>query len=140
MGLITFFTDTNINDFTFPFDVIPDAICEYITSISPQSASPVLVKELVITFDANFDTTTMATDTWDVKLIPKHDTDDLLSDYCGEDTRNGTRPLNVIGHSTVDKSITVKYGGAYSGEYYVCVSAPERGNIESIGILFEAKA
>jgi hypothetical protein len=32
------------------------------------------------------------------------------------------RPLRVVDQSSVDKTITVKYGGAYSGTYDVVVT------------------
>ena len=78
----------------------------------------------------------MLTDTYSVKLIPQEDGDNPLNDYCWADEREGNRTLNVVDRSPTDKTITVKYGGAYSGYYYVCVNSTHNGPLESIGVVF----
>ena len=44
---------------------------------------------------------------------------------------DGVRELNVVAVDTVDKTITVKYGGAYSGTYDVVIKSTANGNIDT---------
>jgi len=43
----------------------------------------------------------------------------------------GRRPLNVIGVDTTLKTVTVKYGGAYSGTYDWLIKSVKNGNIDT---------
>ena len=45
----------------------------------------------------------------------------------------GVRPLNVVAVDTTAKTITVKYGGAYSGTYDLLVKSELNGNIDTSG-------
>ena len=44
---------------------------------------------------------------------------------------DGIRPLNVIAVDTVAKTITVKYGGAYSGNYGLVIKSVRNGAIDT---------
>lgn len=43
----------------------------------------------------------------------------------------GVRPLNVVAVDTTEKTLTVKYGGAYSGTYDLLIKSKTNGNIET---------
>jgi hypothetical protein len=43
----------------------------------------------------------------------------------------GIRKLNVVAVDTVAKTITVKYGGAYSGTYDLVIKSIKNGNIDT---------
>jgi riboflavin synthase alpha subunit len=46
----------------------------------------------------------------------------------------GIRELNVVAVDPVDKTVTVKYGGAYSGTYDVIIKSKLNGNLDTEGI------
>lgn len=43
----------------------------------------------------------------------------------------GVRPFNVIAVDETAKTITVKYGGAYSGTYDLVIKSVTNGNIDT---------
>ena len=47
---------------------------------------------------------------------------------------DGVRELNVVGVDPVAKTITVKYGGAYSGTYDVIIKSTANGNLDTSAI------
>ena len=46
----------------------------------------------------------------------------------------GYRELNVVAVDPVAKTVTVKYGGAYSGTYDVVIKSKLNGNVETSGV------
>lgn len=86
-------------------------------SITPDSASPILPQLLVIEFNNGYDPANMEIDEFTVGLVSRP-RDGLVRP-------NGdlTRYLNVVAFDKVANTITVKYGGAYSGEYKVSVTS-----------------
>lgn len=73
---------------------------------------------------------TIDTDTFSVKLVQR-ELGNVNTIYVITDER----PLRVVDQSEADRSITVKYGGAYSGTYDVVVTNQD-GNIKC-DIVFE---
>lgn len=108
-----------------------------VESITPNSASPILVETLVIQFSESYDNAGMDDDIFTVSLYPV-DPENTQGNVHIEVTDHN-RPLNVIGQSAADKTITVKYGGAYSGEYNLIVHSDTHGNILTSGVTFTAK-
>lgn len=104
-----------------------------VESITPASASPILLETLVIQFNNAYPSASMDADTFTVNLIPR---DADLTRPNGEDKRG----LNVVEVSSADKTITVKYGGAYSGIYDLEVHSLANGNIDTSTVSFEAIA
>lgn len=47
---------------------------------------------------------------------------------------DGVRELNVVAVDAVAKTITVKYGGAYSGLYDVIIKSTANGNLDTSAI------
>lgn len=94
-----------------------------VESITPATASPIAFKTLEIKLDSNYPAETMDTDTFSVKLIQRSlgNINDLL-------VITDERPLRVVGVDSASRTITVKYGGAYTGVYYLVV-ANSAGNI-----------
>ena len=50
-----------------------------------------------------------------------------------------TRPLKVVGYDVVARTVTVKYGGAYSGTYSISFRSALVGPFKTEGITFTAK-
>ena len=116
-------------------EVTTDPAPKTVDSITPATASPILVEELVLQLASDYDTTNMSSDEFAVSLTPcAFD----LSNIC-IDEEGKIRKLAVIDVDVTDLQITVKYGGAYSGFYNVKVHSREWGNLETNGLTFEAK-
>lgn len=94
-----------------------------VASISPASASPILVETIVIQFNNAYPSNTIDADTFTVNLVPR---DPDLTRPNGD----AKRPLNVVSRSAAEKTITVKYGGAYSGVYDVEINSLANGNLD----------
>jgi hypothetical protein len=47
---------------------------------------------------------------------------------------DGIRELNVVAVDTVAKTVTVKYGGAYSGTYDILVESVANGNVDTAAV------
>ena len=43
----------------------------------------------------------------------------------------GIRELNVVAVDTVAKTLTIKYGGAYSGTYDLVIKSTANGNVDT---------
>jgi hypothetical protein len=74
----------------------------------------------------------MDTDTFSVSIIPQ---DPDLTRPNGD----AERPLNVVAVDPSSKSITVKYGGAYSGIYDWVVHSEMWGNLETTDVPLSVK-
>lgn len=79
-------------------------------SITPASVSPIIPQLLTLQLNSAYDSTNMDADTFTVGLS----TDDPeLARPNGE----MVRWLNVVDYDKAANTITVKYGGAYTGKY-----------------------
>ena len=96
-----------------------------VESITPSSASPILVQTLQLQLSSSY-TGDIDTDEFTVTLVPR-------------DADSRSRSLKVVARSSADNTIDVKYGGAYSGIYDLEVSSASEGNFMTDGIEFTAK-
>lgn len=85
-------------------------------------ASPVLKEFLVFKVNDNFN-----------GILDKDDLDVVFT-MQGNDT--STRRLNVVSVNNTANTITVKYGGAYSGYYDITVTSATYGNFNTTGQVF----
>lgn len=74
----------------------------------------------------------MTTDDLTVTLVPA-----VLELTYLEVNNDGIRELNVVAVDTTAKTITVKYGGAYSGTYDLVIVSVANGNIDAQAIQLE---
>ena len=97
-----------------------------VTTVTPAIASPILMNTIRLMLNPTYPADTMAGDTFTVSLVPR---DPDLTRPNGE----AERPLNVIAFDDTNgaPSITVKYGGAYSGVYDWKVRSEINGNLET---------
>lgn len=70
---------------------------------------------MTIQLGANYDETLMDNENWEITLIPR-------------DAENKRKQLKVVAYDKVAKTVTVKYGGAYSGEYNVMIESDLTSN------------
>jgi len=96
-----------------------DAV-ESADSISPTSASPVLVTELVITLDSAFPETV--------------NTDDYSVYITDQDDSTNVKYIKVVDADDTDKTLTLKFGGAWSGLYDVAVEHTDLGLIDTTDV------
>jgi hypothetical protein len=89
-------------------------------SISPTSASPVLKTTLVITLDSSFSETV--------------NTDDFSVFITDQDDSTNVKYINVVEADDTDKTLTLMFGGAYSGTYDVSVEHSSLGLIDCSAI------
>jgi hypothetical protein len=108
-----------------------------VESITPNSASPILHETLLIQLSGTYDNTDMATDKFTVSLYPQ-DPENTYGNVHIEVTDH-ERFLNVIAQSEADRTITVKYIGAYSGVYDLRVHSERNGNVLTSSVTFTAK-
>ena len=91
-------------------DVVLQAARLRLKKITPESVSPIIPQLLEFKLNKAYDTTNMELDTFFVGLVGT----------TPEQARpNGdmVRWLNVVDFNKNKRTITVKYGGAYSGDY-----------------------
>ena len=96
-----------------------------VESISPDSASPILIKTLTLKLSDSYAGDIM-TDDFTITLKPRDD-----------DSKE--RPLKVVGRNAADNTLEVKYGGAYSGVYDLEFSSASMGNFMTDQVEFTAK-
>lgn len=102
-----------------------------LVSITPASVSPIIAQTLVLELNDAYDTTDMELDTFTVGLAPR----DLDLARPGGDL---VRWLNVVDYDKVARTITVKYGGAYSGKYQIILESARQGAFRT-GRRYEVK-
>lgn len=71
----------------------------------------------------------MTTDDFTVKIVPE--SLELSHLFVNND---GIRELNVVAVDSVAKTITVKYGGAYSGTYDIIIKSEANGYLYTADI------
>ena len=96
------------------------------TSVTPESVSPIALRTIEIQLYADYPTTDMTKDDFTVTLVPES----LELTYLFVNNA-GVRELNVVAVDTAAKTITVKYGGAYSGTYDLVVKSVANGNVDT---------
>lgn len=79
-------------------------------SVDPPSVSPIIPQLLTLQLSDSYDSTNMELDTFYVGLVG-------LKPDQARPNGDMVRWLNVVDFDKVAKTITVKYGGAYSGNY-----------------------
>jgi len=113
-GSTTLDLDVNINGDSSSNSITIDPVGPAVSTLDPPTVSPIAVKLIKIYFNAAYDSASIDSDTFEVAMVPKNP--DLTRP-------NGSlaRPLRVVAKDSATNSITVKYGGAYSGEYSITV-------------------
>lgn len=106
------------------FDLNPDPIS--IISLDPPKISPIALRTLVIYLDPDYPADGMTVDDFSVTIVPV----ELEITYLTINNE-GVRPFNVVAVDTEAKSVTVKYGGAYSGTYDLLVKSTINGNLDT---------
>ena len=106
------------------FSLNPDPIKT--VSLDPPKISPIALRTLVINLDPNYPAAGMTKEDFSVTLVPV----ELELTYLTINNE-GVRPLNVIAVDDVAKTITVKYGGAYSGTYDLLIKSVTNGNVDT---------
>ena len=96
------------------------------TSISPERISPISLETVVIQLYADYPTALMTKEDLKVTLVPES----LELSHLNINNE-GIRELNVVAVDTVAKTLTVKYGGAYSGTYDLVIKSTANGNIDT---------
>ena len=96
-----------------------------VSSISHPRVSPVLKQLITINIDGGFSGTLSAEDLT-VTLIDTNT------------TRALRKAINVVEVDATLKTITVKYGGIYSGDYNIEVYSATYGAFDSTGVLLTA--
>ena len=97
------------------------------TGISPSTMSPIAVGTIVVQLDAAaYPATGMAKEDFTVFIEPKELEPTQLVINNG-----GKRQLNVVAVDASLKTITLKYGGAYSGTYRLSIKSEANGSIDT---------
>ena len=96
------------------------------TGITPSEISPISLETIQIQLYADYPTAGMTKEDFTVTLVPE----ELELSYLFVNN-DGVRELNVVAVDTVALTITVKYGGAYSGLYDVVVKSITNGNVDT---------
>lgn len=109
-GSTTLDLDVNLNGNSGQNTITVDPVGPAVSTLDPPTASPIAVTTIKINFNMAYDAASIDADTFSVELVPKNP--DLTRP-------NGAlaRPLRVVAQDSATRSITVKYGGAYTGEY-----------------------
>ena len=108
-------------------------------SITPSQISPIAFTTIEIGLDATYPTAGMTKEDFSVTLVP------ITLELTYLTINNGgVRPLNVIAVDSEARTITVKYGGAYSGTYNIQIASQINGRIDSINtpllVVFEVNS
>lgn len=118
--LLSMSLDIDINGQAQSFPMVLNEGRLILESISPPSASPIITQELTLQLSSTYDTSDMDDDTFYVGLVA---TDEANARPNGD----MVRWLNVVSYDKVLKTITVKYGGAYSGDYKILLESEIQG-------------
>ena len=108
------------------FALDPDPIS--VESVSPPTVSPIEFRTIDIVLDASFPSVLTVED-FTVTLKPVELEPTLFTILNG-----GVRQLNVVSVDDATKTITVKYGGAYSGTYDIEVISDTQGTIDTSSV------
>ena len=98
------------------------------TGITPSSVSPIALRTLVIQLYADYPVAGMTKDDFTVTIVPESLELTYLTINNG-----GVRQFNVVAVDDVAKTITIKYGGAYSGTYDLVIKSKINGNVDTAG-------
>jgi len=95
-----------------------------VRTLTPSQVSPVLKADIVITIDPSFAGT-----------LEKDDFEVFIEDVTNS---SNIRALNVISVNNAEETITVKYGGAYTGVYKMIVRSISLGRFDTEDVLLTA--
>ena len=96
------------------------------SAITPAIVSPIALRTIVIQLSMTYPSTGMTKDDLTVILMPES----LERTYLTIRDQ-GVRELNVVAVDPVAKTVTVKYGGAYSGTYDIVIKSKLNGNVDT---------
>lgn len=102
-------------------------------SITPSEISPISFETIVFELSPTYPTTGMTKDDFTVTIVPV----ELELSWLNVNNE-GIRELNVVAVDTSAMTITVKYGGAYSGTYDIVIKSVLNGNIDTENIQLKA--
>jgi hypothetical protein len=103
------------------------------TGITPAEISPISFQTIEIQLAATYPAAGMTKEDFTVIITPES----LELSHLNRNN-DGVRELNVVGVDPVAKTITVKYGGAYSGTYDVIIKSTANGNLDTSAIQLKA--
>ena len=106
------------------FELSADALKT--VSLDPAKVSPITLRKIVIQLDDAYPEAGMTKEDFSVEIVPVS-----LEKTKLEVNNEGRRAFNVIAVDTVAKTITIKYGGAYSGTYDLLIKSKTNGNIDT---------
>ena len=99
-------------------------------SISPSRVSPISEKLLItVQLSDDYPIANMSVDDFSVTMVPVEL--ELTYLYVNND---GVRALKVVAVDTTAKTITIKYGGAFSGTYDLVIKSLAEGNLDTSAI------
>jgi hypothetical protein len=110
----------NSQDISHSLSITMDDSVLQADSISPTSASPVLKTELVITLDSAFPETV--------------NTEDYSVWITDQDDSSNIKYINVVDADDSDKTLTLMFGGAWSGTYDLSIEHSTKGLIDTSDI------
>lgn len=97
------------------------------TGISPSRVSPIAEKLLItVQLYDEYPIDNMSVDDFTVTMVPV----ELELSYLNVNN-DGVRALKVVAVDTTSKTITIKYGGAYSGTYDLVIKSKTEGNLDT---------
>ena len=96
------------------------------TGITPANISPIALRTIVVQLYADYPVSGMTKDDFTVTIVPES----LELTYLTINNE-GVRQLNVVAVDTTAKTITLKYGGAYSGTYDFVIKSATNGNVDT---------
>jgi hypothetical protein len=99
------------------------------TALNPPILAPIAFTTFTVQLNADYPVAGMTKDDFSVTLVPV----ELEITYL-EVNNEGIRYLNVVAVDTSAKTITVKYGGAFSGTYDLVIKSTANGNIDTSAV------
>jgi len=94
--------------------------------MTPSRISPIALRTVEIQLIDDYPTTGMTKDDFTVTIVPTS----LELSYLFVNNE-GVREFNVVAVNTDTKTLTIKYGGAYSGTYDLVIKSTTNGNIDT---------
>ena len=118
--------NVSVNDEISESDVTLEAARLKLESVTPSSVSPIIAQLLTLELSDSYDSTDMELDTFYVGLVG-------LKPDQARPNGDMVRWLNVVDFDKAAKTITVKYGGAYSGKYKWILESEQQGAFRTNG-------
>ena len=99
------------------------------TGISPPEVSPIAFRTIEIQLASSYPALTMTKEDFTVWIVP----DELEITHLIVNN-DGKKQLNVVAIDATAKTITVKYGGAFSGTYNLLIKSEANGNLNTAAV------